>query len=174
MVSVLILDGFTDVSPFKGAELSSVADIYVSYFYSLLGLNGIECCLERPSGLEHSYSVVGKLKENLIYVPSFSYSALSEPISFIYTDSTLTSSLSFRIASRIRNLRENEDMGAIFVNELHAFDPLRAFSPIVADNIAICEQNSIGEYKAEIVSAAETAVKAVCDCCRIEFCGFRK
>lgn len=161
-VSVLILDGFCDAPFTDGNGISAVSDIYIPLLSGLFGANGISCSVWEPSGLEYDYSLNGCTGENLIYVPVLSYSQAADKMSFIYTDSTSPYSTSFRIASRLRHIREELFGGVIFVNALHDNDPLRSFSPIVTDSFTV-PQALAQDFSKTAFSVAASTVKAVCE-----------
>lgn len=146
MVSVLILDGFSD------AKYASCA--YIPFLEGLLRFYGIKCKTVVPGGFERIYSAVGKTPENIIYVPSLSEDG-KQGISFIYTDSTSGSSTSFRIASDLR--RRRSEKGIVFVNALEEGDPLSSYSPVIVD--AVCVK---GADAAALYSLVSDAVCSIC------------
>lgn len=161
-VSVLILDGFCDALFTDGSGISAMSDIYIPLLSGLFGANGISCSVWEPSGLEYDYSLSGRTEECLIYVPVLSHSQTADKMSFIYTDSTSPYSTSFRIASRLRRIREELFGGVIFVNDLHDNDPLKRFSPVVTDSFKV-PNNSADDFAKTAFSTASSTVKAVCE-----------
>lgn len=146
MVSVLILDGFSDAKHASGA--------YIPFFEGLLWFSGVKCRTVTPDGFERIYSVFGKTADNIIYVPRLSESG-KQGLSFIYTDSTSGSSASFRIASALRERRSEN--GVVFVNPLCEGDPLASYSPVIVDDICVDKTDAAGLYS--------LALDAACSIC---------
>ena len=165
MISVLILDGFSDGSLcVNGTALSEVSDIFIPLLTGILRYNGILCVTVRPSGLEHEYNINGKNNDNLIYVPAFSCSnEKAESLSMIYTDATSAASTSFRIASKLRKLREDTFSGVVFVNGLHDDDPLKKFSPVIVDNIRFTGTQSSCNMCEKIYKTALDVAVSICE-----------
>ena len=167
MISVLLLDRFSeDTLVVDGITPKSICDIYLPFLEGLLKFNGISCERMLLSGFEREYSIKGKTNKNLMYLPFFSASdKLSSGISFIYTDSTSHDSVSFRIASRMRQdgecIEKNE---IVFVNALHEHDPLKRFSPIIVENIRVASDGSnVNELLSTIFERAVCVAKSICE-----------
>ncbi len=164
MISVLILDGFSDPSLCSNNSiLSEISGIYIPLLVGILRYNGILCEVVKPSRLERMYDINGRTNENLVYVPFFSCcDENSTDISFIYTDSTSASGTAFRIASKLRKLREARFKKVVFVNALHDGSELRRYTPAVVDNIrflktaAACD-NTENIYNTALLTAESIA-----------------
>lgn len=165
MISVLVLDGFSDSSLcINSKSLSEIGDIFIPLLTGILRYNGIICITVRPSGLEHEYGINGKNNDNLIYVPAFSCSEdKNTQVSFIYTDSTAPGSASFRIASKLRKLREESFGKVTFVNALHDSDSLKKFSPVIVDNIRFSGASGVCDILENIYKTALSVALSVCE-----------
>ena len=163
MISVLILDGFSDEAIcINGTQLSEVCNIYIPLLEGMLRYNGIMCETVKTHGLEHEYGICGKNRDNIIYVPVFSYAdSSSSGISFIYTDSTAADSPSFRIASVLREKRSEKGNQVVFVNALHENDPFRSNSPIIVDNMRFDVNNAC--HMQNIYRSAIVAAESICE-----------
>lgn len=137
MISVLILDGFSDSTFCSDSKImSEVSGIYIPLLTGILRFNGIKCETVCPKGLERQYKIVGDCKNNIVYAPVFSCAKdMNAAVSFIYTDSTDGSSESFRIASKLRNEREELLNQVVFVNQLQESNSLKSFYPVIVDEI---------------------------------------
>lgn len=165
MISVLVLDGFSDSSLCVNSQvLSEIGDIFIPLLTGILRYNGVTCVTVKPSGLEHEYGINGKNSDNLIYVPIFSCAAEENTgVSFIYTDSTAPASVSFRIASKLRKLREEISESVTFVNSLHENDSLKKFSPVIVDNIRFSGASGACEILKNLYKTVLSVAKAVCE-----------
>lgn len=165
MISVLLLDGFSDSSLcINSRPLSEMCDIFIPLLTGILRYNGVTCVTVKPLGLEHEYGINGKNDDNLIYVPVFSCTTEENTkVSFIYTDSTAPSSVSFRIASKLRKMREEISENVTFVNALHENDGLKKFSPIIVDNIRFSGASGESEILKSLYKTALSVAKAVCE-----------
>ena len=167
MISVLLLDGFSDDTVFfDGKTPKYICDIYLPLLEGILRFNGIACERVLMSGFENEYSIRGKTNKNLIYLPIFTSSdKMSSGISFIYTDSTAPDSVSFRIASKLRRdsecVKQDE---VVFVNSLHENDPLKRFSPIIVDNVRVAADGSNTDSLINtIYKRALCTAKSICE-----------
>ncbi len=165
MISVLILGGYSDPEMcLDSSVLVELSDIYIPLLKGILRYNSITCESIKPSSPEKMYSINGCTTDNLIYVPFFSCCDIkSSDISFIYTDSTSNASVSFRIASRLRNKREEDFKKIVFVNGLDDGHFLKKYSPVVVDNIRF--SNSLGrcDNSENLYKFAVTTAKCICD-----------
>lgn len=165
MISVLILDGFSDSSFCSNNSLmSDLSDIYIPLLVGILRFNGVPCSSVNPSGLQYEYSLKGQTDENLIYVPTFSCVGNGKAdLSFIYSDSTASGSTSFRLASKIRKTREDMLKRIVFVNQLHENDTLKNYSPVVVDNIRFSTDNHTCDNTKDLYNLAVTTAFSICD-----------
>ena len=165
MISVLILGGYSDPEMcIDSSVLDELCDIYIPLLKGILRYNGITCESIKPSSPEKLYSISGYTTDNLIYVPFFSCcDEKSSEVSFIYTDSTSNASISFRIASRLRNKREEVFKKVVFVNGLNDGHFLKKYSPVVVDNIRF--SNTLGrcDNSENLYKFAATTAKCICD-----------
>lgn len=165
MISVLILGGYSDPEMcIDSSVLEELCDIYIPLLKGILRYNGITCESLRPSAPEKLYSISGYTADNLIYVPFFSCcDGKSSEVSFIYTDSTSTASVSFRIASRLRKMREEKFEKIVFVNGLNDGHFLKKYSPVVVDNIRF--SNTLGrcDNSEYLYKLAVTTANCICD-----------
>lgn len=138
MISVLIITECSEKACYiNGISLADIENIYVPFLIGLLRYNGISSQEFKLNGFENEYSINGKNKDNLIYVPRFIVNGTKEfEIEFLNTDSTAPESVSFRIASKIRKEREKHFQSqVVFVNALHENDSFKRFSQIIVDDI---------------------------------------
>ncbi|MBQ3550292.1 MAG: hypothetical protein IJA41_04870 [Clostridia bacterium] len=165
MISVLILEGFEDSSLCADSRLmSEVLEVYIPFLVGALRYNGIKCSTVRPSGFEREYSIIGNDKENIVYVPSFSCAKEKSAELFnIYTDSTDSGSVSFRLASRLRKERENSTGRIVFVNALYDYHPLKKISPVIMENIRFPSSAGVCDMVENIYKTAVIFAKTVCD-----------
>lgn len=165
MISVLVLDGFSDSSLcINNNILKEISDIYIPLLIGVLRYNGVICKSVKPQGLENSYNLNGKSSDNLIYVPFFTCSENENTkVSFIYTDSTAPSSISFRLASRLRHYREDRLNQVFFVNQLHENDSLKSYSPIIVDNLRFVKNLPACDMSENIFNIVILTAKAICE-----------
>ncbi len=165
LISVLILDGFSDSSLcLNNSLMSDLSDIYIPFLTGILRFNGVPCLTVNPLGLQYEYSLTGQTKENLIYVPAFTCAGdRKADVSFIYSDSTDLGSTSFRLASKIRKLREDKLKKVVFVNQLHENDTLKNYSPVVVDNIRFSTENRTCDNTKDLYKIAFTTAFSICD-----------
>ena len=110
MISLLILNKMYDSSECVNNQvMREICDIYIPFLMGTLRYNGIKCkCVDVAEPI-NEYVFLGKNRDNLIYVPSFSCDEKGKTdISFIYTDSVISQNPAFGIATRLRALRESE------------------------------------------------------------------
>ncbi len=171
MISVLILDGFSDdTSTVNDIALTDISNIYIPILTAMLRFNGVYCSIMKLKGLEYEYSINGKNHDNLIYVPIFNkFDGDKSNLSFIYTDSTLHNSVSFRIASDLRRKREENFEKIVFVNQLHEKDDLKRFSPIIVDDIKISNAESSLN---QVYKNAEITARSITDYYSMQFKNF--
>ncbi|MBO5747168.1 MAG: hypothetical protein J6S13_08815 [Clostridia bacterium] len=165
MISVLILDGFSDSSLCSNNSImSDLSDIYIPLLVGILRFNGVTCSVVNPSGLQYEYSLKGQTDKNLIYVPAFTCAGDSKvDLSFIYSDSTEIGSTSFRLASKIRKMREDRFKRVVFVNQLHENDTLKNYSPVVVDNIRFSIENHKCDNTKDLYNLALTTAVSICE-----------
>ena len=161
MITVLILDGLSEHAQSEEDEIQSdLSKIYIPLLTGILLFNGIICTTVKLKGLEYEYTIIGKNNDNLIYAPCFDRTdAKYDKLSFIYTESTAPSSVSFRIASHLRNLREEAYGSTVFINQLHEKDDLKRFSPIILDNIKVTNDSKFSNilYNFALITAQSIA-----------------
>lgn len=160
MISVMILE---DAYKIDHESCNQFNGVYIPLLISLLRSKEIKCESVKIKGLERMYSVLGKSKENLLYVPKTEISKNgAEEISFIYVDSAASVSTSFKIASIIRNLRsERNNKNVVFIEQLKDEENLKNCSPIIVDNIRLSEKFNIDLYETAYISAS-TATDGIC------------
>ncbi len=165
MISVLILDGFSDSSLCSNnSVMSDLSDIYIPFLVGILRYNGVSCSVVNPLGLRYQYSLTGQTDENLIYVPAFTCVGDSKAnISFIYSDSTALSSASFRLASKIRKNREDRIGEVVFVNQLHENDTLKNYSPVIVDNVRFSTGNHTCDNTKDLYKLAMSTAHSICE-----------
>ncbi len=149
MVSVMIIDDAYNSDEEHCIRFSS---IYIPLVISLLRSKGVNCETVKLKGLEKMYSLLGKTKENIIYVPKIEIS--KSHVSFIFVDSVASVSTSFKIASILRKERaEKEDGQVVFVEQLRDNDLLNACSPLLVDNIRLKQNSEDGFYNKAMACA---------------------
>ncbi len=163
MISVLILSRLYDGS---GCVNSTVMDelcgIYIPFLTGILRYNGVKCNTVEVDDPLKEYMVLGKNRENLIYVPSFSCEEKTKAdISFIYTDSVLPQSPAFGIATKLRSLREEYTEKIVFVNQLQGNTVLKDCSPIIVDNLRFLNTDGACVLKENIYNTAILTAKAI-------------
>ena len=144
LIFVLIFDGLSETSPLYGGKApTDLCDIYIPYLVSSLRTDGIACEVMKLQGLYDYFYLCGKNRDCLIYAPTFILSdERKSNISLIYTDSTHSGSISFRIADALRKKREETFGNVVFVNGLHEQDTLRKCCPIIVDTISVNREKS--------------------------------
>ncbi len=165
MISVLILDGFADGSLCNDAEsVAAVKDVYIPLMTAILRYNGIVCKTVHFENFGNSHYIIGADRNSIIYAPKFSCSErATESVSFIYTDSSSSASVSFSVASRLRNIRERDSKIAVFVNELKSYDSLKKFSPIIVDDMRFFKTTAICDMTESICKGATSATMAIAE-----------
>ena len=156
MISVLILDGFSDSTFCADSKImSEVTDIYIPLLTGILRFNGIKCEVVYPKGLERQYKIVGECKSNIVYAPIFSCAKdTNAAVSFIHTDSTDGGSESFRIASKLRKEREELLNQVVFVNQLQESDSLKSYYPVIVDEIRFLKTAPICDVTEKLYTIA--------------------
>ncbi len=165
MISVLILSRLYDSAQCVNSNvMEELCSIYIPFLTGILRYNGIKCeCIEVSDPL-NEYMVVGKNRENLIYVPAFSCEeGAKADISFIYTDSVLLQSPSFGIATKLRTLREEHLGKIVFVNILQGNTVLKECSPILVDNLRFLNTEGSCILKENIFKTAVITARAIAE-----------
>ena len=165
MISVLILDGYSDPSfCSNNTVLTEICDIYIPLLLGVLRYNGIVSEAVNPTRLQRLYDLNGKTNDNIIYVPFFSCcEEKSAEVSFIYTDSTSAASTSFRIASKLRKKREDAFKRVVFVNALNDGNSLRIYTPIIVDNIRFSQSAPACDNTENIYKTAVTTAESIAE-----------
>ncbi len=165
MISVLILNKFYDSSGcVNSLVMSELCDIYIPFLMGVLRYNGIKCrCIDVVEPVTE-YSFIGKNRDNLIYTPSFSCDESNKTdISFIYTESVLSQSPSFGIASKLRTLREENLKIIVFVNQLLGNNILKDCSPIIVDNMRFLNTENTCVLRENIFKNAVLTARAIAE-----------
>ncbi len=164
MISVLILDGFSDGTFCADSKImTEVSGIYIPLLTGILRYNGIKCETVNPKGLERQYKIIGDCKNNIVYAPVFTCSREVEAsVSFIYTDSTDGASESFRIASKLRREREDLLNQVVFVNQLQEKDFLKSFYPVIVDEIRFSKTAPICDVTEKLYIIAAVFCSVLC------------
>lgn len=163
MISLLILNKMYDSSECVNNQvMRELCDIYIPFLIGTLRYNGIKCKSVDVAEPINEYVFLGKNRDNLIYVPSFSCDEKAKTdISFIYTDSVLPQSPAFGIATRLRALRENETKKIVFVNQLLGNNILKDCSPIIVDNMRFLNTEGTCVLRENIFKNAVLTARAI-------------
>ncbi len=165
MISVLILNKFYDSSLCVNNQvMREICDMYIPFLMGVLRYNGIKCkCVDVAEPI-NEYVFVGKNRDNLIYVPSFSCQGSGKAdISFLYTDSSLPQSPAFGIATKLRALREEKLKKIVFVNQLLGNNILKDCSPIIVDNMRFLNTEDACVLKENIYLNAVLTARAIAE-----------
>lgn len=157
MFSVLIVE---DVADSKNESGKDALKKYVALLKSYFNSKNVLCQSVNFNGLQNEYSLLGKTKENIIYLPQIEFS--DNKVSFVLVDSVSSLSPAFKIASIIQKTRFcNNQNNVLFINKLKDSDPLRHCSPLIVDTIRLNEYPDNLQYEF-LVSCASSVVYAVC------------
>lgn len=165
MISLLILNKMYDSSECVNSNvMRELCEIYIPFLMGTLRYNGIKCkCVDVAEPI-NEYVFVGKNRDNLIYVPSFSCEEKTKTdISFIYTDSVLPQSPSFGIATKLRVLREEKLKKIVFVNQLLGNNILKDCSPIIVDNMRFLNTEGTCVLRENIFKNAVLTARAIAE-----------
>ena len=163
MISLLILNKMFDSSECVNNDIMrELCDIYIPFLMGTLRYNGIKCeCLDVARPI-NEYVFLGKNRDNLIYVPSFSCDKKAKTdISFIYTDSVLPQSPAFGVATKLRSLRERETEKIVFINQLLGNNILKDCSPIIVDNMRFLNTEATCVLRENIFKNAVLTARAI-------------
>ena len=157
-MSVLIIKDFKS----SNNELEiNLLNIYISVLKSELEKLNIKCESVNFKGFLNEYNLLGKSKENVIYLPKIEIT--ENKVSFLLVDNVGSLSSSFKIASIIQKTRflKDEDR-VLFINKIKDSDALKDCSPLIIDDIRLDEKSTVKQcsfLKNCAVSVASAIVK---------------